>query len=268
MTRIPCWQIDAFTHRPFAGNPAAVCWLEQPASSEWMQSVAAEMNLAETAFIRPLSKGYELRWFTPEVEVNLCGHATLASAHALWWSGRAPENVDLHFQTRSGLLTCRQVEGLIELYFPALPPTPATAPAELLNALQVSAPFYVGRSCYDYLVVLDSESAVRAVQPDFTRLKSVETRGVIITAPSSDPAFDCASRFFAPAVGVNEDPVCGSAHCCLAVYWSGVLGRTTIRAHQVSRRSGILHLRWEQDRVVLAGNAVTVWQGELLAPPF
>ncbi len=263
MPRIPCWQVDAFTERPFAGNPAAICWLDAPAPATWMQDVAAEMNLAETAFIRRLDDEFELRWFTPEVEVDLCGHATLASAHALWSAGYAASDQPIRFQTKSGHLTCRRNEGLIELDFPALPPSPAEPPPGLLDALGVTQVVEVGRSKYDYLVVLPDEAAVRAVQPDYRRLREIPTRGVIVTAPSSDPDFDCASRFFAPAVGVDEDPVCGSAHCCLAIYWSGRLGVPRVRAHQVSRREGILHLRPDGDRVILGGHAVVVWSGEL-----
>lgn len=262
---IRCWQVDAFTARPFRGNPAAICWLEDEHDAAWMQAVAAEMNLAETAFVRPLGDQLELRWFTPEVEVDLCGHATLASAHAVWSAGKFPADRPIPFQTRSGLLTCTRNGELIELDFPALPPTPAEAPERLLSSLGITAPTWVARSCYDYLVVLPSEADVRAVQPDYQRLRQIATRGVIVTAPSADIDFDCASRFFAPAVGVDEDPVCGSAHCCLAVYWGSRLGRPQIRAHQVSKREGILHLTHRGDRVTLGGQAVTVWEGNLLA---
>ncbi len=264
MPRIKCWQVDAFTNRPFTGNPAAVCWLAREADPTWMQSVAAEMNLAETAFVRPLADGHELRWFTPLVEVDLCGHATLASAHAVWWAGLADPAVPLRFHTRSGVLTCTRSGGFIELDFPALPPAIATPPEGLLEALGIDAPVYIGRTIYDYLVVVESEAQVLAVRPDYHRLREIPMRGVIVTARSDDPTFDCASRFFAPAVGVDEDPVCGSAHCCLAVYWSQQLGRPQVMAHQVSTRTGILRLRVNGDRVVLGGQAVTVWQGELL----
>lgn len=265
MSAIPCWQVDAFTSLPFKGNPAAICWLEEPAQDEWMQAVAAEMNLAETAYVRPLGDELELRWFTPTVEVDLCGHATLATAHALWWSGRFPADQPLRFQTRSGVLTARMVDSMIELDFPALPAVPTEPPPGLLAALGISSPVFVGRSRFDALIVLSHESEVRRVQPDFTRLREIPIRGTIVTAPAADSEFDCASRFFAPAVGVDEDPVCGSAHCCLAVYWSERLGRPEVRAHQVSQREGILRLRLEGDRVKLAGHAVTVWEGNVLA---
>lgn len=265
MAAIRCWQVDAFTPRAYGGNPAAICWLDQgPANPSWMQAVAAEMNLAETAFVRPLEPGlHELRWFTPTVEVDLCGHATLATAHALWFAGLQPLHEPLRFQTRSGVLTAERDGDIIELDFPALPPTPAEPPSGLLAALGVSNPVATGQTLYDQLVVLENEAAVRAVTPDFVRLREIPMRGVIVTAPADDPDFDCASRFFAPAVGVDEDPVCGSAHCCLAVYWAQRLGRRDVRALQVSQRTGVLRLRWRDDRVRLGGQAVTVWEGRL-----
>jgi predicted PhzF superfamily epimerase YddE/YHI9 len=260
---IRCWQVDAFTNRPFGGNPAAVCWLEHPADDRWMQSVAAEMNLSETAFVRPLEHDYELRWYTPTVEVDLCGHATLATAHALWHSKLVPPDEPLRFQTRSGRLTCRRDGRFIELDFPASIPVEAPPPPGLLEAMGVR-PLFAARTQFDFLIALESEEAVRNVRPDYVRLGEIPVRGVIVTAPSADPQFDFASRFFAPAVGVNEDPVCGSAHCALAPYWAGRLGRRDLLAHQVSAREGVLRLKWRDDRVLLGGEAVTVWQGELL----
>lgn len=262
MSGVPCWQVDAFTNCPFGGNPAAVCWLEQPADPEWMQSVAMEMNLSETAFVRPLGADYELRWFTPTVEVDLCGHATLATAHALWSSETVSAPGPLRFQTRSGLLTCEQNGDWLELNFPALPAVAAEPAPGVLAALGVSAPRFVARNQFDHLVVLDSPAAVLAVQPDFRQLGAVPTRGVIVTARDDSQPYDFVSRFFAPAVGVDEDPVCGSAHCCLAPYWAAQLGKRDLLAHQVSRRGGVLRLRTEGDRVVLGGQAVTVWSGQ------
>lgn len=263
MPRIRCWQVDAFTDRPFGGNPAAVCWLEAEADPAWMQSVAMEMNLSETAFVRRLGDHLELRWFTPTVEVDLCGHATLATAHALWSNGLVDQNSPLRFQTRSGLLTCVQSDGWIELDFPALPATEAAPPPGLLETLEVQ-PIFVGKSRFDALIVLDSAAAVQSVRPNYRRLGEVPVRGVIVTSRSDDPKFDFVSRFFAPAVGVDEDPVCGSAHCTLTPYWAAQLGKTQLMARQVSARGGTLRLKHNGDRVILGGQAVTVWQGELL----
>ena len=267
MSRIQCWQVDAFTDRPFGGNPAAICWLEHHVSDDWMQSVAAEMNLSETAFVRRRSDGFDLRWFTPTVEVDLCGHATLATAHALWFAGIAEAGSPLHFHTRSGILTCTRDREFIEMDFPALPATAAAPPAGLLEALGVEAVAFVGRTKFDYLVQLDSPEAVRAVRPNFPKLGEVPTRGVIVTARLEDSKFDFLSRFFAPAVGVDEDPVCGSAHCCLADFWGHRLDKRELMALQASNRIGVLRLRLNGDRVLLGGQAVTVWQGELLAGP-
>lgn len=264
MPRVRCWQVDAFTDRPFAGNPAAVCWLDRPAPDEWMQSVAAEMNLSETAFARPLGDELELRWFTPTVEVDLCGHATLATAHALWSAGLVPPDRQLRFHTKSGLLTCDRAGEFLELNFPALPATEAEPSPGVLEALGMTTPVFVGRNRFDHLVVLDSPAAVRSVRPNFRQLGEIPTRGVIVTAQADGQPYDFVSRFFAPAVGVDEDPVCGSAHCCLAPWWAERLGKSELLAHQISARGGILRLKPRGDRVILGGQAVTVWQGELL----
>lgn len=263
MPRIPCWQVDAFTDRPLAGNPAAVCWLEAEADAQWMQSVAAEMNLSETAFARRLIDGLELRWFTPTVEVDLCGHATLATAHALWSSGVMPHDQPLRFHTRSGWLTCTRDGEFIELDFPATPPTAVTIPEGLSESLG-AAPVYLGQSRYDYLAVYDSEETVRNLKPDFRKLEQFPVRGVIVSAPANDSRFDFVSRFFAPNVGVDEDPVCGSAHCCLTPYWAHRLDKNQLMANQISARGGVLRLKLNGDRVILGGQAVTVWHGELL----
>jgi PhzF family phenazine biosynthesis protein len=257
------YQVDAFTNRPFSGNPAAVCLLDGAAEENWMQNVAAEMNLAETAFLHPEGDGFRLRWFTPQVEVELCGHATLASAHVLWESRRLPGGQEARFYTASGLLTANQIGDWIELDFPAKPGVSAEPPKGLIEALGVE-PLAVVRSQFDYLIEVESESAVRSLAPDFSRLASVKTRGVIVTARSESDAFDFVSRFFAPAVGIDEDPVTGSAHCCLAPYWSLLLGKTSFNAYQASRRGGVLQVRLVGDRVRLAGQAVTVLTGELL----
>jgi PhzF family phenazine biosynthesis protein len=262
---IPLFCIDAFTNKPFHGNPAAVCLLSGPCADAWMQAVAAEMNLSETAFVLPRDDGaFGLRWFTPATEVDLCGHATLAAAHALWEASRVPSGNAIRFQTRSGELVCNRRGEWIELDFPALVPTSASPPAGLLDSLGV-ATVHVSRSRFDYLVQVKSEQEVRAARPDFRALRAVDTRGVILTAASAEPAFDLVSRFFAPAVGVDEDPVTGSAHCCLAVYWSRLLGRSTMIARQLSLRGGIVRVELRGDRVILGGQAVTVHKGELLA---
>lgn len=263
MSPVRCWTVDAFTNRPFGGNPAAVCWLETEKETAWMQSVAAEMNLSETAFVRKLADGYELRWFTPTMEVDLCGHATLATAHALWSADLAPSIEQLRFKTRSGVLTCSKQGDLIELDFPATPPTMISVSDQLQKALGLRV-VEAGSSRFYQLAVLESAAAVRECQPDFELMKKLPTLGVIITAASDRDNFDIESRFFAPAMGVNEDPVCGSAHCCLAPYWADRLGMTTLRAYQASARGGVLYLELKGDRVALRGNAVTVWRGELL----
>lgn len=263
---VSCLQIDAFADRPFAGNPAAVCLLDDARDAGWMQAVAAEMNLSETAFVRPAGDGFELRWFTPAVEVDLCGHATLASAHALWSEGRVAEHRPIRFETRSGTLTATRGADRIELDFPATGPVPAQLSANerdaLATALGVEAE-RVAQSTFDLLVVVASEDAVKAARPDHARLREMAARGFIVTSASDDPRFDFVSRFFAPGVGVDEDPVTGSAHCCLGPYWGARLGKTEMTAFQASSRGGVVHVRLQGERVVLGGNAVTVFKGEL-----
>jgi PhzF family phenazine biosynthesis protein len=261
MPRVPFWQVDAFTDRPFAGNPAAVVWLDADADPAWMQHVATEMNLAETAFVQKRPDGdYDLRWFTPTVEVDLCGHATLASAHALWEAGKIPAG-PTRFHTRSGVLTCTRNGHRIELDFPSTPPAEATTDLDLLAALGVGLVPYFGRSKFDVLLQLDSAAAVRAVRPDFRKLIAVPARGVIVTAASDDPKYDFISRFFAPQVGIDEDPVTGSAHCALAPYWSAKLGKSEMTGYQASARGGVVQVRVNGDRVVLSGHAVTTLEG-------
>lgn len=256
-------QVDAFTAAPFSGNPAAVCVLRAPAVEEWMQQVAEEMNLSETAFLYPEDGGYNLRWFTPGAEVDLCGHATLASAHVLWEDGLLPRTAEARFSTRSGLLTAAYDDDWITLNFPAKPPIAAAPPDGLLEALGVDA-VAIARNQFDYLVVVSDEQAVRNLQPDMSALQRISMRGVIVTAASIDPKYDFVSRFFAPAVAVPEDPVTGSAHCCLAPYWADVLGKTDFVAFQASPRGGVLRVATQGDRVLLSGQAVTVMRGELL----
>jgi PhzF family phenazine biosynthesis protein len=263
------WQVDAFTDQPFAGNPAGVCVLERPAPDDWMRSVAAEMNLSETAFLHPSDEDWRLRWFTPAAEVDLCGHATLASAHVLWSEGLAEEGRAVRFQTRSGPLTAVQASGgWIEMDFPRTPVESAEAPAGLLDALGLeTTPPFVGRSRFDYLVETAEARRVRRLEPDFRRLKSVDCRGVIVTARADRPDLDFISRFFAPAVGVDEDPVTGSAHAALGPYWADRLGREALTAEQVSRRGGRLRLTVGDDRLIIAGRAVTVFKADLYHGP-
>lgn len=256
--------VDAFTDRPFSGNPAAVVPLPEWREDGWLQSVAMEMNLSETAFLVKDAIGWRLRWFTPKVEVALCGHATLASAHVLWSEGYASPAEGLHFHTKSGVLKAAQKDSRVELDFPAKPPTQCSPPPGLLEALGTSAR-HVAKNQFDYLVEVDSEEQVRQLAPDFARLSSLDIRGVIVTSQSATPTFDFVSRFFAPRVGVNEDPVTGSAHCCLGPYWQERLGKSEFSAFQASARGGVLQVRVEGDRVYLAGKAVTVCRGELLA---
>ena len=262
---VPIYIVDAFAERPFQGNPAAICPLKEPADAAWMQHVAAEMNLSETAYVLPQGKEFGLRWFTPKVEVDLCGHATLASAHLLWEQGLSPPGRPIRFQTRS-VLTCVKANGRIELDLPAEPEKAVSPMAELAAALGTT-PVYLGRNRFDLLVELESEEAVRAVRPDFGRLQLIKARGVIVTARADDSRFDFVSRFFAPAVGVNEDPVCGSAHCCLGPFWGARLQKRELTGFQASPRGGIVGVRIEGDRVVLCGTAVTVVEGKLRVPP-
>lgn len=257
------YQVDAFTTTPFAGNPAAVCVLPEPASENWMQNVAGEMNLSETAFLVGSEDGYSLRWFTPLVEVDLCGHATLASAHVLWETDEARPNETLRFHTRSGLLSASRDGDWIELDFPATPVTACDPPPGLLDGLGVS-PIFVGRSIFDYLVELPTEAEVRALAPDFSTLGRVDTRGVMVTSRSDSPECDLVSRFFAPATGVDEDPVTGSAHCTLGPYWQSRLGKSELAARQVSARGGELRVSVDGDRVRIAGQAVTVFRATLV----
>lgn len=262
MAGIPLWQVDAFTNQPFAGNPAAVCLLDQEHEASWMQSVAAEMNLSETAFIRPGNEGFELRWFTPTVEVNLCGHATLASAFVLWEMGIAARERPIRFHTRSGLLTASHSEHLVSLDFPAISVEECDAPPELLEALRVE-PRFVARTKFDRFLVADSAKTVRALQPDFKLLAQVAARGTIVTAPSDVPGVDFISRFFAPASGIDEDPVTGSAHCALAPYWGRQLGKDRMVGFQASSRGGTVFVEVQGDRVILGGQVALVLKGEL-----
>jgi PhzF family phenazine biosynthesis protein len=259
---LPLLQIDAFTSRAFGGNPAAVCVLPGDADPAWMQQIAGEMNLSETAFLAPREDGYGLRWFTPAVEVPLCGHATLASSHAIWELGLAGKDAPLTFYTHSGVLRAARSEGMIWLDFPARFVQPVDPPAALLAALGCTAT-WAGRVGEDYLIELASDATVRALDPDYRALRAVAPDGVIVTSRANDPGIDFVSRYFAPAKGIDEDPVTGSAHCALAPYWAHRLGRATLTGYQASKRGGTVRVRADGDRVHLGGHAVTVLRGEL-----
>jgi PhzF family phenazine biosynthesis protein len=257
--------VDAFADAPFSGNPAAVCLLAEAREPRWMQDVAREMNLSETAFlVRRDDRSYDLRWFTPAVEVALCGHATLASAHVLWERGLLAEDEAARFHTRSGLLgAARAPGGLIELDFPARRTEPTATPEGLAQALGATELLHVGRYADDEIVEVASEEVVRGLTPDFARLARVPVRGVTVTARASSPGYDFVSRFFAPAVGIDEDPVTGSAHCALAPFWSERLGKAEMVGYQASARGGVVRVRLAGSRVALGGRALTVLDGEL-----
>jgi PhzF family phenazine biosynthesis protein len=258
------YQVDAFADRPFSGNPAGVCILERAAPEKWMQAVAAEMNVAETAFlVRRNDGGFDLRWFTPTVEVDLCGHATLASAHVLWSEGNLPAAERARFHTKSGPLTAWHEADTIRMDFPSEPVT-AAAPPETLTAAFGTVLSFAGKNRMDWLVEVEDEAAVRKVRPQLPAIAALGVRGVIVTARSESPERDFVSRFFAPSAGVDEDPVTGSAHCALAPYWAGKLGKTALVGYQASARGGTVECTVAGDRVVLGGRAVTVLRAKLL----
>jgi predicted PhzF superfamily epimerase YddE/YHI9 len=257
--------VDAFATRPYEGNPAAVVPLDAWRPDDWLQAVAREMNQSETAFLVAAGDGFELRWLTPCVEVDLCGHATLASAFVIWREGWVPAGSAIRFSTRSGVLTAHQVGDWMELDFPLQPATQCPAPAGLLESLGGVIACFVGHNGTDYLVEVESEDQLRALQPDFGRLRQLQGRGVMVTARATKPPYDFVSRFFAPASGIPEDPVTGSAHCCLADYWRTQLGKSEFVAFQASPRGGALRVRIVGDRVRLGGQAVLVARGQWLA---
>jgi PhzF family phenazine biosynthesis protein len=263
MTRLPIYQVDAFSDHAFAGNPAGVCLLDEPQPDDWMQLLGREMNLSETAFLLPENDGFRLRWFTPKVEVALCGHATLASAHVLFETGRLDIKDTAHFYTKSGLLTATSKDGWIELDFPSQPVTPVAAPDGLASILGVE-PLFIGKNMDDYMVEVKTESEVHRSAPDFAQLVKLPCRGIILTCQATTPGFDFVSRFFAPAVGVDEDPVTGSAHTSLTPFWCQKLGKSEMTAYQASERGGVLRVTQRGDRVGISGQAVTIFQGELL----
>ncbi len=257
------FQVDAFADKPFKGNPAAVCLLNEPAPDQWMQSLAAEMNLSETAFLLPEGEGWRLRWFTPRTEVNLCGHATLASARVLFELHQGLRDHPIRFNTRSGLLTARWVDDQVELDFPVMQPVPIEIPAGIETILGVGVVQGVRSGDY-YLLEVESEQAIREAKPDFQTLSESEIPEVMITARSDNPAFDFVSRFFAPRLGIDEDPVTGSAHCLLAPYWSEKLGKKSFKAYQASSRGGILYVELRGERVLISGSAKIIFFADLL----
>lgn len=260
------FHVDAFTAQPFAGNPAAVLYASAPLPDTTLQAIAAEMNLSETAFVFPQQENlFLLRWFTPQTEVELCGHATLASAHVLWQQLDCPHPV-LRFATRSGELTARRGDNRIELNFPAAKPQAITLPTGLLAALGLTATRYTGRANGKWIIEVDSEEQVLALQPDFNALRQLEGRGVMVTARASRSGYDFVSRYFAPWVGVDEDPVTGSNHGILASYWQPILQQTRFMAWQASARGGEMEVHLTGERVLLFGQAVTLSRGEWLLP--
>ena len=257
--------VDAFADTPFAGNPAAVCLLAHPREADWMQAIARELNQPATAFVSAAGDEYDLRWFSSKAELALCGHGTLASAHALWEHGAGGSGDAVRFRTRAGPIACSRQGGWIAMDFPAEPPRAVEAPpADLLKALGVR-PRFVGRNRFDYLVELESAAAVREAAPDLAALRAVPTRGVILTAPADSAGHDFVSRFFAPSVGVGEDAVTGSAHCCLGPFWGERLGKDDLVGYQASPRGGTVRVRMRGKRVDLLGRSVTLARGTLLA---
>ncbi|MEM7008773.1 MAG: PhzF family phenazine biosynthesis protein [Thermodesulfobacteriota bacterium] len=256
------YQVNAFADKPFSGNPAAVCILECDAEESWMQSVASQMNLSETAFVYTEADGFNLRWFTPTIEVDLCGHATLASAHVLWNEGYLNLDKVAKFNTNSGLLTASKKQDMIILDFPAEPQDEAEIPIMFNEAIGADH-IYVGKNRFDYLVQVESEEVVRNLEPNFNLIKQISARGIIVTSISSSDEYDFVSRFFAPASGIDEDPVTGSAHCCLGPFWQKRLGKNEFNAYQASKRGGTIYVEVLQNRVLVGGRAHTVFKGEM-----
>lgn len=260
------YQVDAFTARPFGGNPAAVCLLDGPRDDAWLAAVAAELNLSETAFALRQGRRWRLRWFTPSTEVSLCGHATLATAHALWSEGHAPDHEPLCFDTLSGELLARREGDRVVLDFPARPPEPCAAVPGLAQALgaKIAGSHSLPTGGHlEHLVELGDAATLRQLRPDLAAMQALGVPALTVTAPGDDPRYDFVSRFFAPGVGIDEDPVTGSAHCVLAPFWARRLGKTRLVGYQASARGGVVGCEWAGERVLLRGQAVTVLRGTL-----
>jgi PhzF family phenazine biosynthesis protein len=257
-TPVPLFHVDSFTDELYKGNPAGVCLLTEKRPDEWMQAVAAEMNLSETAFVLKAENDYDLRWFTPKVEMDLCGHATLASAHILWETDTVPEQKEIRFQTRSGLLTVSKQKDWIEMNFPARSIKMAAENEGLIDAVG-AIPEEIYQSGDNLLLVYENEQTIQTLKPNFAALKEYDFHGIIVTSPALSPQFDFISRFFAPRLGINEDPVTGSSHCTLAPFWREKLHKDSMIAFQASARGGILKVRVSGERVYISGKAVTVF---------
>jgi PhzF family phenazine biosynthesis protein len=260
--KLPVFQIDAFTNEPFKGNPAAVCLLTEEMPERWMQRIAMEMNLSETAFLLPENEGYHLRWFTPIMEVDLCGHATLASAFVLNHKHLVKKNDLTHFYTRSGELTALITDDWITLNFPAFEEKPFMKVEQLKKILGVD-PIEVVKSGENVIVELKSSIEIRQLKPDFIQLAKIPLSGLAVTARSDNPEFDFISRYFAPWVGINEDPVTGSAHACLGPFWEKRLKKKKMNAYQASARGGVVKVEIQENRVLISGQAVMIFEGEL-----
>lgn len=258
------YQVDAFTEEIFGGNPAAVCIVEEALPETLMQKIASEVNLSDTAFLRPMGQAYEIRWFTPVSEVDLCGHASLASAHVLWAYDYVDKDRTIEFVSKSGPLKAKLVSGQVQLDFPQTPVTMIhdQGLVDQMAAIFKTQVIALGRSRFDYLIEVESESALRALAPDQTLMETVTTRGFILTSRSDQEGVDFVSRFFGPAIGIYEDPVTGSAHAALGPYWSEILGKKDMNALQLSKRRGHLRVGLSDDRVLIAGHAVTVYESE------
>ncbi len=263
---IKIYHVDTFADSPFTGNPAAVCLMEEPKDETWMQQVAFEQKLSETAFVYRQEKDFLLRWFTPVMEVDLCGHATLATAHILWQQGILPTSEKAQFITKSGLLTAKRDGDLIELDFPILETIPVTLSEEFTHALGLAnmVPKYVGKYGAKHLIEVDSDETIKALKPDFQALSRLPGRGVCVTALSTSTEYDIISRYFAPWAGVNEDPVTGTAHCCLGPFWGRRLGKNRLKGYQASERGGIVYMNLQGNRIGIAGHAITTMSGECL----